>query len=210
MRIILAKNTKKLEVELFQVRAQLERTSSAKLDDMLSIQKSASDRIGLGYGLFSSNIASSSTTVFVPPANNVKTENNKIKTELASEKLDKGKSILGVSPKLEKKDVKNPRAKKANSQKPKQKKQHLCHHCGAAGHTRPNCYKWLATQQSNSMIASRNQNQLQSSLAPLGDLLKALMFLSNLNGFNSSPSPLDHGFAKWKGSSKVWKEKGSK
>ena len=32
----LAKRTKKLEVELFQVRAQLERTSSAKLDEMLS------------------------------------------------------------------------------------------------------------------------------------------------------------------------------
>ena len=33
----LAKKTKKLEVELFQVRAQSERTSSAKLDEMLSI-----------------------------------------------------------------------------------------------------------------------------------------------------------------------------
>ena len=32
----LAEKTKKLEVELFQVRAQLERTSSAKLDEMLS------------------------------------------------------------------------------------------------------------------------------------------------------------------------------
>ena len=32
----LAKKTKKLEVELFQVRAQLERASSAKLDEMLS------------------------------------------------------------------------------------------------------------------------------------------------------------------------------
>ena len=39
----LAEKTKKLEVELFQVRAQLERTSSAKLDEMLSLQKSASD-----------------------------------------------------------------------------------------------------------------------------------------------------------------------
>ena len=116
-------------------------TSSAKLDDMLNIQKSASDRTGLGYGLSSSNTASSSTIVFVPSANNVKIENNEIKTELASENLDKGKSILGAPPKLEKKDVKNPRAKKTNPQKPKQKKQHLCHHCGAAGHTRPNCYK---------------------------------------------------------------------
>ena len=33
----LAKKTKKLEAELFQVRAQLEKTSSAKLDKMLSL-----------------------------------------------------------------------------------------------------------------------------------------------------------------------------
>ena len=86
---------------------------------MLSIQKSASNQTGLEYGLSSSNIASSSTTVFVPLANNVKIENNEVKTELASENIDKGKFILRAPPKLEKKDVKNPRAKKANSQKPK-------------------------------------------------------------------------------------------
>ena len=39
----LAKKTKKLEAELFQIRAQLERTSSAKHDEMLSFQKFASD-----------------------------------------------------------------------------------------------------------------------------------------------------------------------
>ena len=39
----LAEKTKKLEAELFQVRAQLERTSSAKLDEILSLQKSAFD-----------------------------------------------------------------------------------------------------------------------------------------------------------------------
>ena len=39
----LAEKTKKLGAELFQVRAQLERTLSAKLNEMLSIQKSASD-----------------------------------------------------------------------------------------------------------------------------------------------------------------------
>ena len=112
---------------------------------MLNIQKSASDRTGLGYGLSSSNIASTSTTIFVPLASNTKIENTDIKISLASENLDKGKSILGAPPKLDKKDAKNPKAKKANSQKPKQKKQHLCHLCGTAGHTRPNCYKWLAT-----------------------------------------------------------------
>ena len=40
---ILAEKAKKLEAELFQVRAQLERTSSTKLDEMISLQKSAFD-----------------------------------------------------------------------------------------------------------------------------------------------------------------------
>ena len=100
--------------------------------------------------------------------------------------------------------------RRLNSQKPKQKKYHLCHHYGVAGHTRLNCYKWLATQQSNGMIASGSQNKLQFFLAPLEDLLKALMFLSNLNGFNFSLSLLIQGFNQRKGSSKVWKENGSK
>ena len=115
----MAEKTKKLKVELFQVRAQLERTSSAKLDEMFSLQKSAFDRTSLGYGISSSNIDSISTTVFVPPSNNVEIENNDVKTNLASENIDKGKSILGAPPKQDKKEAKNPRAKKANSQKPK-------------------------------------------------------------------------------------------
>ena len=129
--------------------------------------------------------------LFVSPTNNVESENNDVRNVLASENIDKGKSILGVPPKLDKKEIKNPRAKKRNTQKPKQKKKHLCYHCGAATHTRPNCYKWLATQQSNNMISSRNQNWFPSSFAPLRDLLKALMFILNLNSFNFPLSPPD-------------------
>ena len=77
----------------------MERTSSAKLDEILSLQKYASDRTSLGYGFSSSNIASTSTIVFVPPVNNVEIENNDVKIDLASENLDKGKSILGAPPK---------------------------------------------------------------------------------------------------------------
>ena len=135
----LAEKTKKLKAELFQVRAQLKRTLSAKLDEMLSLQESTSDRTGLGYDFSSLSIASTSTAVFVPPANNVESENNDVKNELASKNIDKGKSILGAPFKLDKKDIKNSRAKKGNAQKPKQKKQHFYHHYGTAGHTRPNC-----------------------------------------------------------------------
>ena len=38
---------------------------------------------------------------------------------LASENIDEGKSILGAPPKLDKKETKNPKAKKGNTQKPK-------------------------------------------------------------------------------------------
>ena len=93
---------------------------------MLSFQKYASNKTGLEYDLSSLNIASSSTTVFVSAANNVNSKNNDVKTVLASKNIDKGKSILGASPKLDKKETRNPRTKK---------KQHLCHHCGALRHT---------------------------------------------------------------------------
>ena len=86
----LAKRTKTLEAELSQVKAQLERTSSAKLDEMLSFQKVASDKTGLAYDFSFPNIATSNTTVFVSLANNVNSENNETKNEIASENINKG------------------------------------------------------------------------------------------------------------------------
>ena len=52
----LVEKTKKLEAELFQVRAQLERTSSSKLDEMLSLQKYVFDRTGLRYDFSSPRV----------------------------------------------------------------------------------------------------------------------------------------------------------
>ena len=74
----LAERTKKLEVELSQVRAQLERTSSAKLD-----------KTKLGYDFSSPNITSSNTIVFISSVDNVNSKNDETKTEIASENLDK-------------------------------------------------------------------------------------------------------------------------
>ena len=111
----LAKKTNKFEAEMFQVRAQLERTSSTKLDEMLSLQKFASDQTDLGYDFSSLSIASASTTIFVSPTNNVESENNDVKNVLASENIDKSKSIFGAPPKLDKEEIKNPRAKKGNT-----------------------------------------------------------------------------------------------
>ena len=90
----------------------MERTSSAKLDEMLSLQKSASNKIGFGYDFSSLNTTSSSTTVFISPTNNVESENNDVKNVLASENIDKGKSILGAPLKLLRKRLKTLRLRR--------------------------------------------------------------------------------------------------
>ena len=71
---------------------------------MLSIQKSAFDQTSLGYEFSSPNIASTNTTIFVSLANNVESKNNNVKTVLASENIDNGKSILGAPFKPDKKE----------------------------------------------------------------------------------------------------------
>ena len=92
---LFVEKSRKLNVELFQVRAQLERTSSAKLDEMLNVQKSAFDRTGLGYDhSFSSCSASSNVlnrVIFVPPDNNDNSNNTKV-TKIKIENVSEDKS----------------------------------------------------------------------------------------------------------------------
>ena len=64
-----------------------------------------SNRTSLRYDFSSPSIAFASTTIFVPPANNIETENNNVKNELASKNIDKDKSILGDPSKLDKKEI---------------------------------------------------------------------------------------------------------
>ena len=53
--------------------------------------------------------------MFVPPTNNVNFENNDVKTVIASENIDKGKSILGAPLKLDKKETRDTKTKKGNN-----------------------------------------------------------------------------------------------
>ena len=64
----LKEKVKNLKVEFSQVRTQIERMFSAKLDEVLSAQKPSSDKIGLGYAVSScpsSSTATRSKTFFV-------------------------------------------------------------------------------------------------------------------------------------------------
>ena len=71
------------------MRAQLERTSSAKLDEMLNFQNAAFDKTGLEYDHSLSSCSTSSSAlnnvVFVSSASNVKIEIIEPKIENVSE-----------------------------------------------------------------------------------------------------------------------------
>ena len=115
----LEEKVKNLAVELSQARTQIERMSSAKLDENLSAQldenlsaqKPSSDKTSLGYDVSagpSSSMASGLKTIFVPQ----------------SEKGDKG--IKSKTDLANSKSFVRP---------------HVCYHCGVSRHIRPNCFK---------------------------------------------------------------------
>ena len=113
----LEEKIKNLEVELSQARTQIERMSSAKLDEVLSAQKPSSDKTGLGYAVSSSpssSMASRSRTVFVPQS---EIGDKGMKSKIA---LVNSKSFV---------------------------RHHVCHHCGVSGYIRPNCFKLYPHKQ---------------------------------------------------------------
>ena len=107
----LEEKVKNLEVELSQARTQIERMSSARLDEVLSAQKPSFNKTGLRYAVSSSpssSMASRSRTVFVPQSE-------------ISDKGMKSKTVL-----VNFKSFVRP---------------HVCHYCGVSGHIQPNCFK---------------------------------------------------------------------
>ena len=115
--ISLEKKVKNLKTKLSQARTQIERISSAKLDEVLSAKKPSFDKTGLGYAVSSdpsSSMTFGSKTVFVPQSKKGD-KCMKSKTDLAN-----SKSFI---------------------------RPHVCHYCGVFGHIRPNCFKLYPQKQ---------------------------------------------------------------
>jgi hypothetical protein len=98
----------------------LERFTDEKLTHMLSIQKSPIDKTGLGYVASSSDIPSTSRTIFVKPT----------VPEPPSADLDKGKEVI---------DGNVPASAKAIQKPPIIRRPPICHQCGLSGHIQPQC-----------------------------------------------------------------------
>jgi hypothetical protein len=104
------------EEKLLETQLQLERVTDEKLTRMLSIQKSPNDKTGLKYVASSSDIPSSSKTVFVKP------------------------TVPELSPAVEDKQKEKVNDDVPGTQQPHSvRRPPICHHCGLDGHVRPQC-----------------------------------------------------------------------
>jgi hypothetical protein len=118
-----------LEKKLLETQLHCERVTDEKLTHMLSIQKSPTDKIGLGYVASFSDNPFTSWTVFVKP----------IVPEAPATVMDKQKKVIGG-------DI--PATVEATQKLPTIRRSLICHHCGLSGHIRPQC-SILKVQRSN-------------------------------------------------------------
>ena len=81
--ISLLEKVKSLELELFVAREQIDRTSTSKLDEMLHVQKSVSNKTSLGF------VESGSTIVANPPKFVLATSSSVVHPTLSEVKVHK-------------------------------------------------------------------------------------------------------------------------
>ena len=156
-------NIKFLELEVVQANAKVERVSLKKLDEVLSHQKSFSNRIGLGYTRESSSAANISKEVkfvkakesIVATMNVEKVKPKKKKTVIDQRFMTKPPKQSTVKPKGKGKSF--PKSQRSL------RTQHFCHHCGIQGHTRPNCHKLQALKNSGAQRSRGPRNDKRNS-----------------------------------------------
>ena len=162
--ILLLDKVKNLELELFVVREQTNRTASFKLEHMLSIQKSPLDKTDLGF----------EDSIFMPKnhSTNFVSSSKPLVNEIV-------KPIEVTPPRKIRVDLKESKSK--NSTIPKDKLHDrlawVCHFCGKFGHIHLNCFKLQAAKRANKLKVS--VPQAQNPMVLIGELVRALKLYSN-------------------------------
>ena len=138
-----------LELEVVQANAKVERVSTKKLDDVLSHQKPFSDKIGLRYTKESSSavniskevkfVKAKESVVVAPTMEKAKVEKKKIVVDQRVQNKPRNQSVV----RSEVRTKSLPRSQRGP------RTNHVCHHCGLQGHTRPNCHKLRALKNAS-------------------------------------------------------------
>ena len=138
-----------LELEVVQANAKVERVSTKNFDDVLFHQKPFSNETGLGYiGESSSDVNISKEVKFVKAKKPVLVAPTVEKAKVEKKKnvadqwvLNKPRNQFVV--RYEAKGKSLPRSQRGP------RMNHVCHHCGLQGHTRPNCHKLRALKNAS-------------------------------------------------------------
>ena len=140
--MLLLDKVKSLELDL-----SVARSASSKLDQMLSVQKSPSDKSGLGF-VESISVSAPHSINFVPSSSS-ELFVSEIVCETVKPLVSEVVKPIEVSPsKKIRVDLKESRPMQPTLSKDKShdKPAWVCHFCGKSRHIRPNCYKLLREQ----------------------------------------------------------------
>ena len=138
-----------LELEVVQGNAKVERVSTKKLDDVLSSQKTFFDKIGVGY------IGESSSAVNIPKevkfvkAKELMVAASIVEKENVEKKINVADQRVMNKPRNQYVVRSAARAKTFPQSQRGPRMNHLCHHYGLQGHTRPNCHKLRALRNAS-------------------------------------------------------------
>ena len=178
--MLLLDKVKSLELDL-----SIARSASSKLDQILSVQKSPSDKSGLGF-VESISVSAPHSTKFVPSYSSEPFV-NEVVSETVKPPVSEVVKPIEVSPSRKiRVDLKESKPKESTLSKDKMhgKPAWVCHFCGKSRHIRPNCYKLQAAKRANTPKVP--VPQAQDPIALIGELVKVLNFYSNLGVGNHS------------------------
>ena len=134
-----------MEHELSVAREQTNRSASSKPDHMLSVQKSPSDKTGLGF-VKSISVSTPHSKNFIPSSSS-----EPLVSEVVKPFVSEAKSKEVTRPRKIRVDLHESKPKASNPPKGKihDKPAWVCHFCRKSRHIRPNCYKLQAAKRAN-------------------------------------------------------------
>ena len=172
-KMLLLDKVKSLELDL-----SVARSASFKLDQVLGVQKSHSDKSGLGF-VESISVSAPHSTHFFPSKPTMSETVKPLVSEVVKPiKVSPSKKIMV--------NLKESKLKESTLSKDKMhgKPTWVCHFCEKSRHIRPNFYKLQAAKRANKPKVS--VPQAQDPIALIGELVKRLNLYFNLRVGNHS------------------------
>ena len=146
LNMLLLNKVKNLELELSVAREQTDRSASSRLDRMLSVQKSPSDKTSLCF-VDSIFLSAPHSTNFVPSSSSSEPP----VSEVVKLSMSEAKSVEVTPPRKIRVDLHEFKPKAPNPPKDKihDKPTWVYHFYGKSGHIHSNCYKLQIAKRAN-------------------------------------------------------------